>query len=418
MAALLGWAAYEASWYLRARSQYRAAQQAVERHDWVAAREHLKTALRDWPHSADSHWLAARVDRRLERLDDAEEHLAECQHLEGRETQAIKVERSLIRVHRGDLAGQEEFLRACIKQDDPDTPEILDILSSALIIDYRMAEAQRCLDDLLQRRPNDFDALVRRGKTAESMGWLADAVQHYDRALSLRPEVDNVPLAMAEIQVALGQFTEARGHFERLLQRQPRNPSVRFGLARCLASEGGKQPKEEAVKLLDQLLAEYPEDWKALSERGWLAVQMEQPAEGEAYLRKAYALAPPDLPLVVRLADCLRLANKPDEANKYREEADRITADIKRAAELGDLIREKKPDHADLRYELGCVLMRLGKKQDAEHWFQTALAKDPAHRKTHEALVQLYESRGAGNLADQHRRFLQGLAGTNGSTSH
>jgi tetratricopeptide (TPR) repeat protein len=416
-AALVVAGVYWGGWYWWARSHYHAAQEAADRHDWKAAREHVKASLRGWPHSADTHLLAARVDRRLERLDEAEEQVDACERLQGRETQAIRVERSLLRVYHGQLATEEDFLRKCIASDDPDTTEILDILSAALILDYRMAEAQRCLDDLLRRRPNDFDALVRRGKTAESMGWLDDAVKYYARALALRPEVDTVRLAMAEVQVALGKYAEARGHFEQFQQRQPRNPSVRFGLARCLAGIGGKELQEQAVQVLDKLLVEYPEDWKVLSERGWLAVQTEQPAEGEPFLRKAHALAPPDLPLVVRLAECLRLAGKPEEADKYRAEADRIRADIRRAADLGDQIREQKPDDAELRYDLGCVLLRLGKKQDAEHWFQTALAKDPAHRKTREALVQLYESVGAWDQAEQHRRILQANKSANHDAS-
>jgi tetratricopeptide (TPR) repeat protein len=413
--ALLGWAGYQGIWYWRGRSQYRAAQLAVDRHDWAAANEHLKVALRDWPRSTDSRLLAARVARRRDRFDDAEEHLDACQQLEGRETQAIKVERSLIRVHQGDLAGQEEFLRTCVKQDDPDSAEILDILSIALIIDYRMAEAQRYLDDLLQRRPNDFDALVHRGQTAESMGWYADAVQHYEKALALRPEVDSVRLAMAEILVALGRFADAQPHFEQLGKRQPQNPSVRFGLARCLAGSG---QKEQGLRMLDKLLAENPTDWKMLSERGWLLVQLDRAAEGETDLRKAHELAPFDLPLLTHLADCLRLAGKEDEASKYRDKAIHLQADIQRAAELGDLIREKKPDDPDLRCELGCVLLRLGKKQDAEHWFQTALKKNPTHRKAHESLVELYKSVNALDLADHHQRVLQGLDSTKGGASH
>jgi tetratricopeptide (TPR) repeat protein len=387
----------------------------VDRHDWAAASEHLKVALRDWPRSADSHLLAARVARRRDRLDEAAEHLDACQQLDGHETQAIKVERSLIRVHDGDLAGQEEFLRTCIKQDDPDAVEILDILSIALLIDYRMAEAQQCLDDLLQRRPNDFDALVRRAQTAESMGWYADAVQHYVKALALRPEVDNVRLPMAELLVALGRFADAQPHFEQLGKRQPQNPSVRFGLARCLAGRG---QKEQGLRLLDQLLGENPTDWKMLSERGWLLVQLDRAAEGETDLRKAHDLAPFDLPLLTHLADCLRLAAKEDEASKYRDKAGRLTADIQRAAELGDLIREKQPDDPDLRCELGCVLWRLGKKRDAEHWFQTALKKNAAHRKTHESLVELYKSVNAMELADHHQRILQGMDSAHGGPSH
>ena len=129
-----------------------------------------------------------------------------------------------------------------------------------------------------------------------------------------------VRLSMAELQVTIGRFAEAQSHFEQLRERQPDHPSVLFGLARCL---GGTGRKEQAIQCLDRLLAQYPNDWKALSERGWLS-ELDRPAEAERYLRRAEALAPPDLPLLVRLADCLRLLGKDDQARTYREKADRL----------------------------------------------------------------------------------------------
>src|SRR5262249_14773916 len=142
---------------------------------------------------------------------------------------------------RGDLASAESFLRDCIAEDDPDVVEILDILSGALIIKRRTAEAHRCLDDLLRRQPDHFHALVRRGWTAENQGWLDQAVESRQKALDLRPEVDSVRLALAETLVVLGRFKEAQEHFEELRRRQPDNPSVLFGLARCLAGRGENQ---------------------------------------------------------------------------------------------------------------------------------------------------------------------------------
>src|SRR5439155_19865762 len=134
-------------------------------------------------------------------------------------------------------------------------------------------------------------------------------------------------------QVAIGRFAEAQAHFEQLRQRQPDHPSVLFGLARCLAVSGRR---EEAIQLLDRLLAKYPNDWKGLSERGRLYLELDRPAEAEAYLRRAESLAPPDLPLLVRLSDCLRLPGNDDEARAYGETADRLKADLQRASHLGD----------------------------------------------------------------------------------
>src|SRR5579859_6988810 len=107
LAALFAWAGYEGYRYYRSRAHFNAARQAVDRHEWAAARDHLTASLHGWPNRAATHLLAARVARRLERLDEADEQLQECQRLEGGETHAIQVERALVRVHRGDLAGVE-----------------------------------------------------------------------------------------------------------------------------------------------------------------------------------------------------------------------------------------------------------------------------------------------------------------------
>jgi predicted Zn-dependent protease len=411
LAAFLGWEGYQYSRYRRARAQFEAAQQALEQHAWADAQQHLEASLRGWPHNPAAHLLAARAARRLELLDEAQRHLDACQAIEGRETQAIRVERALLRVHRRELAAVEGFLRYCVKQEDPNTVEILDILSAGLILNYRVHEAQQCLDDLLRRKPNDFDALVRRGWTAQSMSRYADAVQYLAKALALRPDADAVRLSLAELQVALGRYTDAQAHFEQLRRKQPEHPSVLFGMARCLAGTGRK---EQALELLDRLLAAHPNDWKALGERGWLSVEMDRPAEAETYLRRAESLAPSDLPLLIRLAECLRLLGKEDEARTVREKADRLKADFERASYLGDLIREKSPNDPALRHELACILLRLGKPQDALHWFQTALEKDPTYRPTHQSLTEFYNRVGDFQQAARHRRFISTPGETRG----
>jgi tetratricopeptide (TPR) repeat protein len=390
-AALLGWAGYRAGWYLTGRSHFRAAQKAYDRHDWSAARTELDACLRAWPDSADAQLLAARTERRLTHLDRAEEQLAVCERLRG-ETQAVKVERALIRLQRGDLAGTEPFLRACIAQDDPDTAEILDALAAALILDYRVPEAHRCLDDLLRRQPDNFDALLRHAQTAQGQAWYTVTVESLQRALDLRPDDDEVRLTLAHYLLSLGRYTEAMAHLTRLRETQPGRPAVTFALARCRAGQG---EKERAIELLDGLLADGPDDWRALNERGWLALELDRPAEAEGFLRRAVSLAPPDQTLLTRLADCLRLLGKHDEARKYRDEADRLRADTLRALALTQRYREEGHNDPDVCYELGTVLLRLGQKDDALRFWKKALERDPHHRPTHQAIAAYYARAGA-----------------------
>lgn len=406
LAVALAWCLYQGSWSWWARSQLQAAQEACAQHDWPTARNHVKAALLGRPNNPDAHRLAARVARRLERFDEAARHLDACQRLHGAETHAIRVERALLQLSKGELASSEQFLRDCVANDDPDTIEILDIISAALLLHYRVAEAQECLDDLLRRRPNHFHALVRRAWTARSSTDYLDAIHHLRQAVALRPDADAPRLMLAELLVATTRAAEAQQHFEELARRQPNNPSVRFGLARCRAESGDA---EEALQMFDRLLAEFPNDWQALGERGWVALLLGRSEEAAEYLRRAHALAPHDVTLMARLATCLGKLGKDREAKEFQAQADQHMADIRRAARVGKAIREEKPDDAELRHELACCLLRLGRVPDALHWFQTALDKDPRHRPTHRSLAEFFERGGDSGRAAPHRQMLETL---------
>jgi predicted Zn-dependent protease len=401
---LLGWGGYRAYRYFTARAQLSAARAALDRHDWREARKHLAACLRIRPDDAEAHLLAARAARRLEDLDEAEEHLEASRRLQG-DTPAVKVERALLRAHRGDLTAVEPFLREVAARDGPDAVEVLDILSAALILDDRLPEAHQCLDELLRRQPDNFPILLRHARTAESQGWHGVAAESLQRAVRLRPDAPGPRLSLAQDLATLGRYPEALEQLAYLDERQPDNPAVLFARARCLAGTGRKK---EAAELLDRLLAREPNNATVLAERGGVCLELDRPAEAEPYLRRAQERAPHDQAVLTRLADCLRLLGKHDEARRYRDEADRLRADKVRALRLSQRLREEGAGDANLCHELACLLLRLGHEQDALRFFDKALKTDPAHRPTHESLAALYARAGDERRAAYHRRRLAG----------
>src|SRR5947207_15874636 len=90
--------------------------------------------------------------------------------------------------------------------------------------------------------------------------------------------------------------------------------------------------------------------------------------------------------------------------------AGQLKADFQRAQHLGDEIRDRRPDDPTLRHELASILLRLGKVEDALHWFGTALAKDPKYSPTHQALLDYHEKNGNADRAAYHRQALRELA--------
>jgi tetratricopeptide (TPR) repeat protein len=381
--ALLGAGGYYAEAYLGDRAEFRAVQHALDRRDWPLARKRAEAYLRLRPDSPDGHRLAARTARRVGLLDEADAQLDRCRQLGG-DTRALEIEQALLKLRRGDLSEPEGFLRECVAENDPDTAEILDCLSEALILDYRFFEAQRCLDELLRRRPDDFDMLVRRARTAQNQALFTESVDSLQRAIDLRPDAEDVRLSLAQGLEGIGRYPEAVEQLNRLRGVHSLDPNVLFTLARCQSALGRK---EQARELLDRVLVHNPRSWEALSERGALALELDRPREAEPDLLRAQALAPREQQVLARLADCLRLLGKEDEARRYRDEADRLRADSLLLGRLLEQYHNGASGNADLCHQLGSAFLRLGKDQEALRFFQKALKCDPNHRPTLETLA-------------------------------
>jgi tetratricopeptide (TPR) repeat protein len=97
---------------------------------------------------------------------------------------------------------------------------------------------------------------------------------------------------------------------------------VRFLAARLRRQLG--QP-EEAARLLDQFLAVVPYHVPALVERGRVALDLAHPDQAERWLLQALQIqAGRDVYLA--LSDCMRQAERPDEAKRYQDRVKEIDA--------------------------------------------------------------------------------------------
>jgi predicted Zn-dependent protease len=398
---LLGSGLYFATVHLIAWSHYRAAQEALARRDFAQARMHLADCLKVWPNSSRAHFLAARAARQAGDLDAAEEELGSCQRL-GDLADDTTVEWALLLAQRGKLTEVEEFLRKRLHEGHPDSVLILETLSQELMWTHRYIDARQLLDLWLRHRPEELEALVRRGWVAEHLFDYPAAISDYTQALTIDPGKDNIRLRLAEILLQQNRAKDALAHLQQLRERQPGNSAVAVSLARCRRRLG---QVDEARQLLDQLLTERPRDLEALSERGALALEVGQPADAESWLRTALSQDPHNRQVNYSLCQCLQRLGKHDEAQTYLAKLRQIDDELKR---MGQVVGEvmKRPHDPALRCEAGVIFLRNGKPEDGLHWLITALQEDPRHRPTHQALAEYYERIGNKEQAARHRQFL------------
>jgi tetratricopeptide (TPR) repeat protein len=395
--ALLVLGAYFAGRNFWAWYHFRAAQQAQERREFAQASAHLSHCLKIWPESAAAHILAARIARQSGRYEEAKQYLESCRQLEGWSEDGV-LEECLLRAQRGDLA-RAGYLHYAIEHNHPDSVLILEALAQGYMRAYRLPEALRCLDLLLERQPNHSQAFVWQGTIWDRLQDPAQARASYQKAVDGDPENDEARLLLAQILYSKGQPAEAAEHLEYLRERQPENPAVLRGLASCRRKLG---QHEEARKLLDALLARYPREPAILAERGWLEQDQGQVAEAAKWFRQSLDIAPHGQETNFALYSCLIQLGKKDEAEKYLKEAERIQGDFRRLAQVvADLVQS--PHDASLRHEAGVILLRNGKEEEALGCLASALSEDPSHRPTHHVLADYYQRVGNQPRADYHR---------------
>jgi Tfp pilus assembly protein PilF len=386
--------------HLWAYWHYREAQKALGTRDFAAAEQHFEESLRVWSSSSETHLQAARAARKAGDFDTAERLLARCRDLGG-EADAILLELQLAQVQRGHLMDVEPQLVDRVLHNHPESVAILEVLTLASIQTFRLAHALECLRRWLEREPNRVEAWLLQAYVYDRLRNPSQALASYRRAVELDPVNDEARVHMA-VQLAGGNYVEeAFAQFQYLREKQGDTPTVLTGLAYCHRMRNEPQ---EARQLLEAVLADHPRDWKALAERGRLAMEEESPQEAEKWLRQAVTIAPHESEISYSLCQCLRRLGKNKEAEEVLAALKSVEKDLEHMAELSRQIARSPHDPA-LRCEAGLLLIRNGLDSEGLRWLESALAEDPRHKPTHLALADFYARQGEKEKADQHREM-------------
>jgi tetratricopeptide (TPR) repeat protein len=320
--------------------ELRAARTALLRRDFAGARAHLDRCLGIWPHDAETLVLAAQAARRGGDLGEANRLLREHQQFHGI-SDALALERRLLRFQGGDLKEADGYLAYCKESpDSPQTPLVLEAVIQGGLRSGDLERAMRAADLWLagaRTTADQVQGLVWRGDIWIQTGSAEKALPDYIRAVELDGEDDIAQLHLAACQAASAP-RQAMANLEKLLRRHPGDPSARHQLARCHRNLG---QLEEAARLLDELLAQYPDDAAVLSERGAVALDLGESAAAEAWLRRACALSPEN-PKILRIqARCLRQNGKGEEGE--RAEARAAEIDKQRGIQARKLFMAEHP---------------------------------------------------------------------------
>jgi tetratricopeptide (TPR) repeat protein len=392
-----------AVWLVRAvvlpRYHWRAAGEAVVRFEPDEAQRHLAFCLAAWPQSSEVHLVAARADRLAGDSEAAEAQLQECERLGW--SQAVVLERALLRAQNGDLDTVEAYLRHQLDEDHPDAVFILDALSQGYLRVYRFSLAQYCLNLWLERQSGNPRALLRRARLWDSMHDYAKAAEDFRHVLESDGSRTEARLGLATALLELGKPEDALHELEELRQQQPDDADTLVRLAAC---QNMLNRPEEAQATLDTVLAQHPRLTTALKGRAQVALRQGKPADAESWARKALAVEPFDFQANVLLHDCLKQEGKEKEAREQSAKVEGIKTSIARMQQLSTRELQAAPDDPAVRFEMGMLCLGLGQQEAGLGWLLSAVQKAPEYTPAHAALADYYTRHGDSSRAAYHRQ--------------
>jgi predicted Zn-dependent protease len=384
------------AWY-----HYRAGSTALDAFHSDEARAHLDRSLAVWPDSVPTRLLAARAARRVQAFADAEKLLNECRRPGGKAPDEVTLEWSLLQASMGNLGEVEEFLVARSEKNPAQAPLIWEALAEGYLRMYRVLDALACLDNWLQREPNNPQAWFLRGNVHQQVNAVQKYVDDYRRVLELDPGRGEARQPLAVGLVEVGRYQEALTHLEYARQRQPDDPEVLVRLARCRSGLG---QGEQARDLLDRVLQAHPDNGPALRTLGEIDLQEGKPAEAEERLRQAVRVLPNDYRAQWSLYQALqRQQGKAAEAQAQLAQAEQLKERNERLAEIRTRKMSQDPHNPALHCELGTLLLSLGYKEIGERWLLSALNEKSDYAPAHKALAAFYEEQGDAEKAAYHR---------------
>jgi tetratricopeptide (TPR) repeat protein len=391
---LVGLVAAAGAWvwpHLQACYHFRAAHTELQRYHTPQAVRHLQVCLRVWPRDPDVLLLAARAARRARSYAEAEHLLEMYQQIRGLDN-ALTLEQLLLSAERR-VDQVAELCWRHVEEGHPDTPLILEALTRGYLRQYRLVEARRCLDHWLQSQPDNPQALCLEGLFHLDYGHARSAAEaSYRRAVQVDSDNEEARQGLAVALLDGRNYAEAAEHLEYLRRCQPDNLSVQVGLAECRDAVGDE---DEAVRLVDGVLARQPEFAPAAALRGRLALKGGQPAEAEAWLRQAVIRNPIDHRARYNLILALHASGKEEEAQQEQQHLQQIEEDVARFNEIVTKELVQRPRDPALHCALGQLLLRGGQREEGLRWLQSALRLDPQHAPARQAL-EAYRRKAAG----------------------
>ena len=218
----------------------------------------------------------------------------------------------------------------------------------------------------------------------DKRGAVEEAMEHYRRALEIKPDSAEARSGLAQALVRREKFAEAVEHYRRVLQIRPDDSATHVNLANALVAQGRAQ---EALQHYQQAAAIDPANGNAYFNLGNMFARMGQAEKARQSYSDAVRVQPGHSDAHFSLANALVNQGRIDEAVPHYQAA-----------------MKYRPDFAEAYHNLGRVLAAQGQLEKAIDHFRQALAIQPDFAEAHASLSQALAEQGRTDEAFWHHR--------------
>ncbi len=255
---------------------------------------------------------------------------------------------------------------------------------------------------LLERSPDDGEALLRAGRVTAEAGFDRDAIELLRRAVKLRPSSALAHRLLGQTLERAARTAEAAEEYRLTFELDSEDVDARIGFARCARPH---RMEEEALAALRAAAIIAPRRVDVVLELARSLSSRTPATEAVTVLDAARQQNPDDPALVRELAAELLRQGRPADALPHAERALVLAGEsagllLLRArilAELGDDRRARDdlerarllaPDDLAVSRELGLVAARLGTNHEALELLKRALQSEPTDARIALALAR------------------------------
>ena len=227
----------------------------------------------------------------------------------------------------------------------------------------KLADAERCYGEVLQRQPDHFDALHLLGVITCQTRRTDRGVELIKRAIGLNPKIAAAHSNLGNALMDLKRPGEALASYDKAIALKPDFAEAHNNRGNAL---NALNRPEEAIASCDNAIALNPNYANAYNNRGNALKDLKRPKEAIASFDKAIALKP----------DFAEAHNNRGNALKELKHPEEAIASFNKAIAL-------KPDFAEAHNNCGNALKELKHPEEALASYDKAIALKPDYAEAH-----------------------------------